>query len=267
MLVYLRELVVSLPLSVIKGFKHFGWRGAWLAICDLVFQRIIIPVKIPGFGVLRRREEARSLIENFCMNELRCDEVEKELRTAEAPAIVDMGVNLGMSIAWWFRQNPKAHVTGVEMMQESLDYTKSRLDRMYPGANWTPVCCAAAASDAAPMTIRYTDPLEGTTSAAEGSGDRTREVPVRALDSILADQTGEVLLLKCDIEGYGGFALQGAKKTLARTRYVVTETHGAEEMSLLGRELSAHGFAPFQLASRSLWWRKFPAQAQHAGAS
>ena len=60
----------------------------------------------------------------------------------------------------------------------------------------------------------------------------------------------------CKIEGYGGHALSGARSVLKRTRYVVTETHGPDEMALMSRVLFEEGFTPFQLSSRSLWWRK-----------
>lgn len=253
-LIYSREILVSLPLHVIKGGKHFGWRGAWLAWCDLVFTTIPWPVPVAGFGPIIRRNEARSLMDNFCLGELRSPEVEADIRAHSAPVIVDLGVNLGMSIRWWFHLNPKARVTGMEMMQESLDYTASRLRECHPNAAWTPVCCAVAAADGEPMEIQFTDPLEGTTSAAHASGDQRRRVPVRCLDSVITDP--EVMLIKCDIEGYGGHALSGARSVLKRTRYVVTETHGPEEMALMSQVLFEEGFTPFQLSSRSLWWRK-----------
>jgi len=104
------------------------------------------------------------------------------------------------------------------------------------------------------MEIQFSDPLEGTTSVAQASGDQRRRVPVRCLDSVITEP--EVMLIKCDIEGFGGYALSGARAVLKRTRYVVTETHGAEEMALMSHVLFEEGFTPFQLSSRSLWWRK-----------
>ncbi len=254
LLIYGREILVSLPLHWIKGWKHFGWRGAWLAWCDLVFTHLPVPVSVPGFGPLIRRNEARSLMDNFCLGELRCAEVEQALRAHPAPAVIDLGVNLGMSIRWWFHLNAKARVTGVEMMQEALDYTTQRLALCHPGAEWRPVCCAAAARDAEPMEIHFADPLEGTTSAMKSTGGQRRQVPVRCLDSQV--DAPEVLLLKCDIEGYGGQALLGAREVLKRTRYVVTETHGPEETALMSQVLFEAGFTLFQLSSRSLWWRR-----------
>jgi len=253
-LIYGREILVSLPLCLIKGWKHFGWRGAWLTFSDLVLTHLVIPVRLPGFGLLTRRNEARSLMDNFCLGELRCDEVEAAIRAHPAPLIVDLGVNLGMSIRWWFHLNGKAHVIGVEMMQESLDYTAERLRECHPDVSWTPVCCAVAAADAEPMEIRFDDPMEGTTSAVHGSGVRRRAVQVRCLDGIVTEP--EVLLIKCDIEGYGGHALRGGRAVLKRTRFVVTETHGPEEMAEMSRVLFAEGFVPFKLAARSLWWRR-----------
>jgi len=254
LLIYTREILVSLPLHLIKGWKNFGWRGAWLAWCDLVFTALPAPVTVPGFGRLIRRNEARSLMDNFCLGELRCPEVEAAIQSDAAPVIVDLGVNLGMSIRWWFHLNPKARVIGVEMMKESLAYTTQRLAECHSLATWKPVCCAAAAADAEPLEIRFSDPLEGTTSAAETNGEQSRLVPVRCLDSIVDEQ--EVMLIKCDIEGFGGHALKGALVVLARTRYVVTETHGPEEMALMSRVLFESGFTLFQLSSRSLWWRR-----------
>lgn len=252
--VYGREILVSLPLSFIKAWKYFGWRGAWLIWNDLVFTRIVVPVELPGFGQVNLRNEARSLADNFCLGELRCDEVESSLKSHPSPAVVDLGVNLGMSIRWWFHQNAKAKVTGVDMMKEALDYTTSRLEQSHSSAEWTPVCCAVAEADGSPMNIQFSDPLDGETSVASAKGRQTRQVEVRSLDSISTPD--EILLLKCDIEGYGGHALAGGRKTLRKTRYVVTETHGAEEMEKMSRVLMEEGFVPFQLSSRSLWWRR-----------
>ena len=253
-LIYVREILVSLPLALIKGWRHFGWRGAWLAWCDLVFTGLPAPVAVPGFGPLIRRNEARSLMDNFCLGELRCAEVEQALREHPAPVILDLGVNLGMSVRWWFHLNPRARVTGLEMMQESLDYTTQRLVLCHPAAAWRPVCCAVAVKDAEPVEICFTDPLEGTTSVATAGGEQRRRVQVRCLDSLITE--AEVLLIKCDIEGFGGHALAGGREVLKRTRFVVTETHGAEETALMGRVLFESGFVPFRLSSRSLWWRR-----------
>ena len=256
MLIYFREIIVSLPLALIKAGKNFGVKGAWLAFCDIALTLIPFPVDLPGFGKLTRRNEARSLLDNFCLGELRCGEVESAIKSTPEPVIIDLGVNLGMSIRWWFALNNRARVSGVEMMQESLDYTAERLNEAHPGCAWTPVCCAVAAADAEPMEIHYSDPLEGTNSAKDATGGRKRIVPVRCLDSIFNDSSTEVTLLKCDIEGFGGFALQGGREVLRRTKFVVTETHGADEMELMSKELLAAGFVPFQLSSRSLWWRR-----------
>lgn len=252
-LIYFREILVLLPLALIKGWRYFGWRGSWLAFQDLVFTRLVFPVRVPGFGVLRRRNEARSLMDNFCLGELRCEEVEQALRGHPAPVVVDLGINLGMSVRWWFHLNPKARVTGLEMMQEALDYTGARLCESHPEAHWTPVCCAVSAADAEAMEVCFDDALEGTTSAVRSTGRQQRSVPVRCLDSVVRE--GEVVLLKCDIEGFGGHALEGGRAVLKKTRYVVTETHGPEEMERMSRVLFEEGFAPFKLAARSLWWR------------
>jgi Methyltransferase FkbM domain len=104
------------------------------------------------------------------------------------------------------------------------------------------------------MDIYFHDPLEGTTSVVDRHGAQTRSVPVRCLDGLVAEP--EVLLIKCDIEGYGGHALRGALNVLKRTHYIVTETHGAEEMAEMCEVLFSSGFTPFQLSSRSLWWRR-----------
>jgi FkbM family methyltransferase len=140
------------------------------------------------------------------------------------------------------------------MMQESLDYTTQRLTLCHPGAAWRPVCCAVADRDGAPMEITFADPLEGTTSIARSRGERRRRVEVRCLDGLITEP--EVLLIKCDIEGFGGHALAGGREVLKRTLFVVTETHGPEETALMGRVLFECGFVPFQLSSRSLWWRR-----------
>jgi hypothetical protein len=63
-----------------------------------------------------------------------------------------------------------------------------------------------------------------------------------------------VTLLKCDLEGFGGFALQGASETLKVTDYVVVETHDSAETKLISKTLFEAGFVIFKVFGKMLWW-------------
>ncbi len=255
-LIYFREIVVSFAGVTIKCFKSLGLKGVWLSVCQYLLHGVPAPISVPGFGRFRNRQEVGNYIDNIACGELRCEEVEQAIREKDAPAVVDLGVNVGVTVRWWFSLNPAATVVGVDMLQEALDFTTEALEDAGVRGTWKPIC-AAAGNHSDVVEIAVGDPLSGTSRVGQGGDGTFRKVKMARLDDLLAEAgIREIELLKCDIEGFGGFALEGAVNSLAITRFVVTETHGPEETVLLSEVLAKAGFVVFQVFGRTLWWRK-----------
>lgn len=188
---------------------------------------------LPAFGRLTRRAEFENLLDNFLVGTLRYAPLEESLRQAGTPLVVDVGVNVGITIRWWMSLNPRTRVVAVDMIEESHAFAAaalSRLDARY-AAQMTPV--VAVVSDApGSIEISFDDPLEGTNSSEAHGGLIRRQLAVRTLDDIWGEAgAGDVFLLKIDIEGAGARALDGAAQLLRRTRYVVAEWHSADELA------------------------------------
>jgi len=254
---YLRSLVEQYPNAAAESYHVFGWRGAYLATCAFVFHRQPFATSLPGFGKVHSRAEAINLIDNFSWRELRSDEVENHLRALPHAWVVDVGVNVGVTCRWWLSVADSVDVVGIDMFQEALDFTTQSVTELGQLQRWHPVCAAVGDRDGGTAQLRFRDPLEGTSSLDSVNGDRSRTVPLRTLDALLAPLVpGRIGLLKLDIEGSAGGALAGAAETLRRCDYVVVETHSDEETKKASSSLIASGFQLFRCYGRTMWWSR-----------
>lgn len=253
---YLANLLEAFPAAMVQAWRSAGWQGLLLAVENYLLRRLLLPVALPGMGRLHHCGEAANYLDNICLGELRCEPVEAHLRAAVAPTIIDLGVNVGITIRWWFTLNANARVVGVDMVDEALAFTTDALQRLGIGSErWTPLSCALGDATRAAVPLFFTDPLEGTTRLGVGAGPRRREVRVDTLDHVLATlPLPSIDLLKCDIEGAGGAALSGGLDTLARTRFVVAETHDPDETRRMTLVLTQAGFSLFRVWGRTFWW-------------
>ena len=251
---YLRNLFEHYPRAAAESYHSFGWRGAYLATCAFVFRSRPAAISLPRFGAIQSRAEAINLIDNFSLGELRCEEVEHHLKTLPAAMIVDVGVNIGVTSRWWLTLASTIRVTGIDMFEEALSFTSARIAEIGASDRWRPVCSAVGANDGL-VTIHFTDALEGTSSVHDSLGRHERQVAVKTLDTLLSPERSDIALMKLDIEGSAGDALLGARETLARTDYVVVETHSTSETRDASRALCAAGFELFRCFGRTMWWR------------
>jgi FkbM family methyltransferase len=150
---------------------------------------------------------------------------------------------------------PGAHVVGVDMFQEALDFASERVRAAgLPATQWHPVAGAVGDTEG-DVEIRFGNPLEGTNSLGNPSGANTRKIRMDCLDRWLAPHSAHpVFLLKLDIEGAAGAALRGAVQLLARTRFVIVETHHESETQAASESLIRAGFVLFRVHGRSMWW-------------
>ncbi len=253
--IHLSQLFQSFPRALIQAFKVDGWSGVNAATCSYLLAGVPFPFRLGSVGSVRTLQEVRNYLDNIAFGELRWERVESCLRLASEPVVVDLGVNVGISIRWWLHLNPRARVIGIDMLQEALDFTTTALKGSGVGTNWTPICAGVSDEPQKERAISYEDPLEGTTSLQSSTGSRQRTIRMDTLDHLLqGENPPHIDLLKCDIEGYGGLALKGAPATLSKTRFVVAETHDETETRLMTDLLKGSGFGLIRISGRSMWW-------------
>jgi len=253
---YFRSLVEEFPHAAAESYRAFGWRGLYLAACVFLFRYQPFAVSLAGFGKIHSWAEAINLIDNFPLCELRSEEVENHLRTSTVSCVVDVGVNVGVSCRWWLSLADHVRVIGIDMFQESLDFTTDRIATIGARERWQPLCGAVGDNERV-VEVRFSDPLEGTSRLDSTIGGQSRKIRVQPLDAMLAPLAlGKIGLMKIDIEGSAGRALMGATQTLARCDYVSVETHSDEETRTSSRALIAAGFNMFHCRGRTMWWQR-----------
>lgn len=252
---YWRSLFATMPHALLSSLRQHGLKGAYLALAVFVFRRLWFPVQMGTVIRLTNWREAANYMDNFILGELRHPEVEKWVQS-QPGVVIEVGVNVGITSRWWLAQNPALQVIGVDMMQEALDYTGRCVGELNQASRWHPVV-GAVGEVAGSMEVVFDDPLEGTNSLDNAQGGNRRTVEVNTLDAYLqrAPQLPP-LLLKIDIEGYGAAALRGASMLLQTVRWVVVETHHAEELSQSAELLTKSGFGLRHFHGRTMWWSR-----------
>lgn len=229
-----------------------GWRGllGWCVV------RAGLPVRFApplfGYGTLLKRDEFLSLHENFLEGELRFPEMEAALRAAEEPLVIDVGVNLGVTVRWWFHLNPRARVIAIDMMREAHEFAAARLEAMAPTASTRVDWMECAVSDAAStIDVRFDDPLFGMNRADGSSGQQHRAIRADTLDALVGPSRAP-LLVKMDIEGAAGRAFAGAAQLLQRTQFALVEYHDAAECADVTRLAAAAGLGLVRATKKTL---------------
>lgn len=248
-------------MTVIRITKLLGPAGLRLYIGKR-FKKIFLPTTIPVFGNIRSAHEIRNIFDNFGTGQLRNKDVERHLSKKASPCIIDCGVNVGVTVRWWFHLNPDSKVYGIDMLKEAQEFTSEALKFIKAGGvNYRPVTAALYSENGKDFTVGVSDPLYGDYGFYRKDKEETqRTVTTRTLDTIAsAEGIGEVDLLKIDLEGAAADALKGAAELLKRTRYVVFEIHDVHnkaERGLASGMLEAGGFSLIEITGRHLWWEK-----------
>ncbi len=241
-----------------KMSKLIGARGLYLSFCRSL--RINPrPIQVPIFGTIRTLPEIMNLHDNFGMEHLRDEKIERHLAQKSTPCVIDCGVNVGITVRWWFHLNPRASVFGIDMMQEAQAFTVASIQSLWAAeGGYEPIVAALWSESGKQFTINVGNPLWGENSLYQpGAEQHGRVVITKTLDEIVdGEQIGEIDLLKIDLEGAGGDALKGATRTLQKTKHICFEIHGEEECKLAGKILADHQFALRRISDRNLWWER-----------
>jgi len=134
-------------------------------------------------------------------------------------------LDLGAAQGNWSRMAldlfPEAQVVGVDPLKER----EPNLDRLR-GENprFDYVLAVAGEDDGGTVDLAVTEDLDG--SSVHGSEGQMRTVPVRSVDSIVAEKgLGAPYFLKFDTHGFEAPILRSAEKTLGQTRFLVMEAY------------------------------------------
>lgn len=139
--------------------------------------------------------------------------------------IIDNVIDIGGSDGTWSRQAikifPKASFLAIEPLTER-EAALSRLAGTHPNFGYE--ICAAGETDGGQAKLNIADDLDGST--IDGHGGKSRQVPLRTVDSIVSDRNliGS-FLLKFDTHGYEVPILQGASETLKKTLVIIMEAY------------------------------------------
>jgi FkbM family methyltransferase len=201
--------------------KIFGLKNLALfhcknwALCNL-------PIFLPIFNMISHKEELQNIRNNILQGYVRDRSIERQIRKAKHPIIVDCGINVGVTVRWWFYLNPKATVYGIDMMQEANDFTIHSLPERFK-LKYVPITTALASETGRMIEVKYDDPLFGGNSVdASDKHYGNRQVRSMTLDDCLHNYSIDSIdFLKVDIENSGVSMFQGAAWTLSKVKSIL----------------------------------------------
>jgi FkbM family methyltransferase len=174
-------------------------------------------------------------------------------RTAQKAAQVRTVFDIGASDGRWSRAAmplfPQARFVAVDPLAEREPALKRLKDR---DSRFDYELCVAGEEENGSVELAVGDDLDGSTVGGAG---KVRRVPSHSIDAIVAKKgVSGPFLLKFDTHGFEVPILNGAKKTLAETAYIVMEVYNYRHTAgtLLFHEMCAlldtQGFRCFNMA-------------------
>ena len=237
--------------------KTFGLKSLLYFLCVKKQSSFRLPLFLPIFGFITHKEEILNIRDNIFQGSLRDPYIEKRIRKTKEPVIVDCGINVGVTVRWWFYLNPKSVVYGIDMMQEAHDFTiKALSEHLKKG--YIPITAALASESNNILEVKYNDPLFGGNSVkATGEYLHNRCARSSTLDDCLCKYNiRNIDLLKVDIEGNEASMFRGATKTLEKVKNILLEWHGVEEQKSSIDFLQEMGFIIRKEYKRHIWFEK-----------
>ena len=140
--------------------------------------------------------------------------------------VVDVGANIGVLTIQAAKMVGKGgRVISIEPNPQVVHFCRENV-KLNGLENVTVFQTALGAKEG--VTFFNCDPCDDRSRVIEKGGQGGVEVPISRLDKIMeAEPTREIDLLKVDVEGYEFVVLEGAVKSLARTRLIYIEVDAA----------------------------------------
>lgn len=158
----------------------------------------------------------------------------------EAPTIVDLGTNVGYTVADLAHRHPRARILGVEL--DATNFALARRNTAHLGDRVTLVHAAAWVEDG---TVTYADDEDDAFRVSPG-GPRAgaRTAPARRILTLLDEYGFErVDYLKMDIEGAEAAVLDAPLDWAGRVRTMRIELHPPATYEAAAAALERQGFA------------------------
>jgi FkbM family methyltransferase len=161
---------------------------------------------------------------------------------ARGGVVIDLGANIGLTVRLWSRHFSPRAIVAVEPDRANL------------------ALCSRNAGSSAPTDLRLFECFVGDAAGSAGidrglgtwayrmdrteRGTNVEAIPVRTVPDILAEAgfaSGEIDLLKCDIEGSEAALFHGGPGWLSRVRAVLAEVHDPYTADALVADVCASG--------------------------
>lgn len=154
--------------------------------------------------------------------------------------IVDLGANIGLTVAHFAEMFPSSRVIGLEPVTEMADIARRHVS---PWGDRCTVLTAAAWSSDGELSLTVEPGEEFASSvAAPGPDEVSTTVEAISLNTLLRDEP-VVNYLKMDIEGAEGEVLSVATEWAEKVRCINVEIHPPNTIESVTESLEALGFA------------------------
>jgi FkbM family methyltransferase len=165
-----------------------------------------------------------------CLSQIQLDNVRQ---------VVDLGANVGFSVRLWRQKFPAAAVLAVEPDPDNVSVFRLNCGGD-PNTRIVQACVAASA-----RTVQI-DRSHGAWGVRMVDGPRNQnhvEVKALPLSEMLASEniTGDIDLLKCDIEGAEAEVFADCAAWIARVRVLILEIHAPYTLSQWEKDVRAAG--------------------------
>lgn len=149
---------------------------------------------------------------------------ELKRRLASGSVFYDIGANIGLlSLTAAHLVGPQGRVVAIEPGEQNLRYLRKTLQQGPSNVRLLEV--AIGASDGELYFDRRGGAMSGALVAEASKASDPVIVPVRSLDSLVREGHPQPDVIKIDIEGGEGAALEGAVECLSRGMIVICEMH------------------------------------------
>lgn len=153
---------------------------------------------------------------------------------------LDVGGNIGLYSVLGLKSNPKLNVHAFEPVQENLDYFNRNLELNGLENSDLLLNQAAVGNKTGQLTLFVSKDNSAIHSASSkhSGGDVGSSVEMTSIDKYCKDNNVKPDLIKIDIEGYDGFAIDGASKVLEQNAPTLFIEYDPE--ALTGCDYSPH---------------------------
>ena len=161
--------------------------------------------------------------------------------TGDVRTIIDLGSNIGLTVRLWQSHFPDARICAVEPDAGNAELLKTNANvaPLPPGGPPT-VICACIAGTSGTVTLDRAGAEWGYSMRRNASTPSSDSVEAITFDTLLerfGHTTGDIDILKCDIEGAEAEVFPKASSWLRRVRHLAIELHDPYNVDAFLRDI------------------------------